>query len=106
MLLSLVLLRLFFFYSLYTLLFFFFFFLIIRPPPSSPLFPYTTLFRSVEPPRRRGTPPHHLRPQPRLFPLQGPQPADCAPPPRSTADILAGLLCPHPAPALPSAPLT
>src|SRR2546427_11674931 len=25
---------------------FFFFFLMIRPPPSSPLFPYTTLFRS------------------------------------------------------------
>src|SRR2546430_4506300 len=28
------------------LLFFFFFFLMIRPPPISPLFPYTTLFRS------------------------------------------------------------
>src|SRR5256885_14388902 len=27
--------------------FFFFFFLIIRRPPRSPLFPYTTLFRSV-----------------------------------------------------------
>src|SRR2546421_367195 len=26
--------------------FFFFFFLMIRPPPRSPLFPYTTLFRS------------------------------------------------------------
>src|SRR3989449_5282083 len=26
---------------------FFFFFLMIRPPPTSPLFPYTTLFRSV-----------------------------------------------------------
>src|SRR4051812_50209859 len=25
---------------------FFFFFLILRPPPNSPLFPYTTLFRS------------------------------------------------------------
>src|SRR5947209_19037729 len=27
--------------------FFFFFFLMIRPPPRSPLFPYTTLFRSL-----------------------------------------------------------
>src|SRR6266849_10434586 len=35
--------------------FFSFFFLIIRRPPRSPLFPYTTLFRSV-PHRRR--PPH------------------------------------------------
>src|SRR5688572_31929479 len=25
------------------------FFLIVRPPPSSPLFPYTTLFRSCQP---------------------------------------------------------
>src|SRR5438876_5293710 len=30
----------------------FFFFLLIRPPPTSTLFPYTTLFRSVE----RGAP--------------------------------------------------
>src|SRR2546430_16212217 len=29
----------------------FFFFLMIRPPPNSTLFPYTTLFRSLEPPR-------------------------------------------------------
>src|ERR1039457_2771000 len=28
-------------------IFFFFFFLMIRRPPSSPLFPYTTLFRSI-----------------------------------------------------------
>src|SRR5204862_6722435 len=27
---------------------FFFFFLMIRPPPRSTLFPYTTLFRSIE----------------------------------------------------------
>src|SRR3989441_707447 len=31
---------------------FFFFFLMIRRPPRSTLFPYTTLFRSVERPRR------------------------------------------------------
>src|SRR2546422_11628959 len=30
------------------LLFFFFFFLMIRRPPRSTLFPYTTLFRSIE----------------------------------------------------------
>src|SRR2546425_6552622 len=29
------------------MLFFFFFFLMIRRPPRSPLFPYTTLFRSL-----------------------------------------------------------
>src|SRR4051812_50182437 len=29
-------------------LLFFFFFLMIRRPPKSPLFPYTTLFRSVQ----------------------------------------------------------
>src|SRR5262249_60736876 len=29
-----------------SLLSFFFFFLMLRPPPTSPLFPYTTLFRS------------------------------------------------------------
>src|SRR5205823_12536182 len=29
-------------------LLFFFFFLIIRPPPTSTLFPYTTLFRSID----------------------------------------------------------
>src|SRR3989337_2899264 len=32
--------------------FFFFFFLMIRRPPISPLFPYTTLFRSRRRPRR------------------------------------------------------
>src|SRR2546422_10618134 len=38
-----------FFLNSYLLfLFFFFFFLMIRPPPRSPLFPYTTLFRSTE----------------------------------------------------------
>src|SRR2546430_17693063 len=34
-------------------LFFFFFFLMIRRPPRSTLFPYTTLFRSASPRRRR-----------------------------------------------------
>src|SRR5690606_42087018 len=29
---------------------FFFLFLLLRPPPRSPLFPYTTLFRSSRPP--------------------------------------------------------
>src|SRR5438445_13639341 len=29
----------------------FFFFLVIRPPPISTLFPYTTLFRSGDPPQ-------------------------------------------------------
>src|SRR2546427_11855828 len=38
--------------------FFFFFFLMIRRPPSSPLFPYTTLFRSPggKPPLDKGNP--------------------------------------------------
>src|SRR5262249_40337768 len=36
----------------YAVRYFRFFFLIIRPPPRSPLFPYTTLFRS-----------HHLTPR-------------------------------------------
>src|SRR5438034_9585177 len=30
---------------------FFFFFLMLRPPPRSTLFPYTTLFRSIDKPR-------------------------------------------------------
>src|SRR2546421_11224483 len=34
----------------FTFYFFFFFFLMIRRPPRSTLFPYTTLFRSVEQP--------------------------------------------------------
>src|SRR5262249_58118365 len=34
-----------------------FFFLMIRPPPTSPLFPYTTLFRSQRPPH--DSPPPH-----------------------------------------------
>src|SRR5207248_8865371 len=33
--------------------FFFFFFLLLRRPPRSTLFPYTTLFRSPQPPRAR-----------------------------------------------------
>src|SRR5256885_14088975 len=33
---------------MYFLFFFFFFFLMIRRPPRSTLFPYTTLFRSVQ----------------------------------------------------------
>src|SRR5690242_21117499 len=32
----------------YTVLYFFFFFLMIRRPPRSTLFPYTTLFRSIQ----------------------------------------------------------
>src|SRR5438132_14417994 len=35
-----------------SLFFFFFFFLMIRRPPRSTLFPYTTLFRSLEAARR------------------------------------------------------
>src|SRR2546429_2694749 len=43
----------FFFIILVSLiLFFFFFFLMIRRPPRSPLFPYTTLFRSAQSRRR------------------------------------------------------
>src|SRR2546429_9998705 len=38
----------FFIYKLATYFFFFFFFLMIRRPPRSTLFPYTTLFRSVD----------------------------------------------------------
>src|SRR5438270_10962572 len=37
------------------------FFLMIPPPPRSTLFPYTTLFRSVDEPRER-IEPHHARP--------------------------------------------
>src|SRR2546422_10477363 len=37
-----------FFESSFALFVFFFFFLMIRRPPRSTLFPYTTLFRSVE----------------------------------------------------------
>src|SRR2546429_9779081 len=47
--------------------FFFFFFLMIRRPPRSTLFPYTTLFRSVQyavsPSRERGTDNVHRLPQ-------------------------------------------
>src|SRR5256885_14561115 len=38
--------------KLFHAVFLFFFFLMIRRPPRSPLFPYTTLFRST-PPRQR-----------------------------------------------------
>src|SRR5687767_15961847 len=38
----------FFYFFLFFLFFFFFFFLMIRRPPRSTLFPYTTLFRSVQ----------------------------------------------------------
>src|SRR3712207_7754113 len=34
----------------------FFFFLMIRRPPRSTLFPYTTLFRSIVPPKNRSRP--------------------------------------------------
>src|SRR6202142_4698294 len=51
--------------QLLLLLFFFFFFLMIRRPPRSTLFPYTTLFRSHDRPRRagRGARPRHGRPR-------------------------------------------
>src|SRR5438067_13883765 len=40
---------------LYVVVFFFFlFFLMLRRPPRSTLFPYTTLFRSIHPPRGLG----------------------------------------------------
>src|SRR2546423_14169134 len=39
-----------YFFYLHSCVFFFFFFLMIRRPPRSTLFPYTTLFRSVERP--------------------------------------------------------
>src|SRR6266516_2326661 len=48
----------------YTLYFQFFFFLMIRRPPRSTLFPYTTLFRDSQEPRRRHAGPQgfHLSP--------------------------------------------
>src|SRR2546421_12137496 len=54
--LCILLFSFFFFFSSYVLLlvsFFFFFFLMIRRPPRSPLFPYTTLFRSSASPSER-----------------------------------------------------
>src|SRR2546430_6440166 len=47
----------------------FFFFLMIRRPPRSPLFPYTTLFRSREGARPRASVPRakRVRPLPALF---------------------------------------
>src|SRR5438105_14264492 len=47
LLLTCLLISLFIVYSL-IIFFFFFFFLMIRRPPRSTLFPYTTLFRSLE----------------------------------------------------------
>src|SRR6476660_10337815 len=46
------------------LIFFFFFFLMIRRPPRSTLFPYTTLFRSRDPPQLE----HVTRPRPPQLP--------------------------------------
>src|SRR5258708_29244644 len=46
---------------------FFFFFLMIRRPPRSTLFPYTTLFRSVESPFTAPTPTRSFRRSSRLF---------------------------------------
>src|SRR5256886_9159345 len=45
-----VLIFLFLFFFFFSLFLFFFFFLMIRRPPRSPLFPYTTLFRSLADP--------------------------------------------------------
>src|SRR5207248_10249282 len=42
-----------------------FFLLLIRPPPSSPLFPYTTLFRSCAAPARRYSAARRSRGRPR-----------------------------------------
>src|SRR2546426_6861799 len=47
----------FFLYCTALYFFAFFFFLMIRPPPRSPLFPYTTLFRSAPAPRPVARPP-------------------------------------------------
>src|SRR5262249_61186641 len=71
-----------------SLLFIFFFFLMIRPPPRSPLFPYTTLFRSLV--CRRALDPDRFGPQP--------GPPLCAPPRRSeehTSELqsLTNLVC-------------
>src|SRR5215471_20124727 len=49
--------------------FFFFFFLMIRRPPRSTLFPYTTLFRSLRPPRPSG----RRSPRRSRGPLPGPR---------------------------------
>src|SRR3712207_9175361 len=52
--------------SVYSLHVLFFFFLRIRRPPRSPLFPYTTLFRSTRRgPRAPGGPPRRARRPPR-----------------------------------------
>src|SRR5690606_34767971 len=76
-------------------LLFFFFFLLIRRPPISPLFPYTTLFRSGRqgPDGGQGRPPDRKPVTPRALPgprarfgHQRHQP----PPPRGGADPAAG----------------
>src|SRR2546430_7747760 len=52
-------------------MFFFFFFLMIRRPPRSTLFPYTTLFRSVEAFARTRARVHFLGQRADLGPLLG-----------------------------------
>src|ERR1039457_7312458 len=47
--------------TLFSLCFLFFFFLMIRRPPRSTLFPYTTLFRSVQHAGVRGKCSRHVR---------------------------------------------
>src|SRR2546422_5537084 len=52
----------------------FFFFLMIRRPPRSTLFPYTTLFRSGRPGRRRGRKPSVRPRRPGGRPCRRPSP--------------------------------
>src|SRR3989441_12206738 len=54
---TVILFTFFFLQSSSSHLFYFFFFLMIRRPPRSTLFPYTTLFRSLDHLRRGGKPP-------------------------------------------------
>src|SRR5262245_62453175 len=63
--------RIFLYFFLLPLFFFFFFFLMIRRPPRSTLFPYTTLFRSPQPPGEGRA----ARPGKRPYPGQ-PRPGD------------------------------
>src|SRR2546422_4482926 len=53
---------------------FFFFFLMIRRPPRSPLFPYTTLFRSPGARLDRGVVRHHRDQAPADLPQSGDHP--------------------------------
>src|SRR5690606_41865109 len=58
-----------------------FFFSLSRPPPSSPLFPYTTLFRSAcrpSPPTARSRTPQH-RATRQIARRRPPAPAGCRP---------------------------